>query len=90
MLRAEGIQISWECGGGVTSYIWHSMYVRAEWPPFFSAARYMIGPPFFNKKYMNDPDFSGFQCEKSHFSDILVYAHIFSLLVFNELTAIFV
>ena len=26
-------------GGGVTSYIWHSMDVRAEWPPFppFSA-----------------------------------------------------
>ena len=21
-------------GGGVTSYIWHSMDVRAEWPPF--------------------------------------------------------
>ena len=29
----------WGCGGGggvgrVTSYIWHSTYVRAEWPPF--------------------------------------------------------
>ena len=24
-----------EAGGGVvTSYIWHSMDVRAEWPPF--------------------------------------------------------
>ena len=21
-------------GGGVTSYIWHSMNVRAKWPPF--------------------------------------------------------
>ena len=21
-------------GGGVTSYIWHSTDVRAEWPPF--------------------------------------------------------
>ena len=59
----------------------------------------MIGP-FFNKQYMNDiPDFSGFLCERPHFSDILVYAHIFLLrdflrlfvlLVFNELTVIFV
>ena len=43
-------------GVGVTSYIWHSTDVRAEWP-FFSAARHMIGPLFFNKKYMNDPIF---------------------------------
>ena len=34
---------------GITSYIWHSIDVRAEWPPFFSAARYMIGP-FFSAK----------------------------------------
>ena len=34
-------------GAGVTSYIWHSTDVRAEGPPFFSAARYMmIGPLF--------------------------------------------
>ena len=25
--------------------------------PFFSTARYMIGPPFLNKKYMNGPIF---------------------------------
>ena len=31
-------------GRRVTSYIWHSTDVRAEWPPFFSAARYMISP----------------------------------------------
>ena len=44
-------------GGGewVTPYIWHSTDVRAEWPPFFSAAMYMISPLFFNKKYMTDP-----------------------------------
>ena len=32
-------------GGGVTSHIWHSTDVRAEWPPF-SAAKYMISPLF--------------------------------------------
>ena len=36
-------------GAGVISYIWHSTDVRVEWPPFSAAAaRYMIGPPFFN------------------------------------------
>ena len=41
------------CGGGVTSYIWHSTDVRAEWP----AARYMTDPLFSTKKYMNGPIF---------------------------------
>ena len=35
--------------GGVTSYIWHSTDVRAEGPPFFNAARYMIGLLFSTK-----------------------------------------
>ena len=60
-------------GGGVTSYIWHSTDVRAEYD----------WPPFFNKKYMNGPIFSGFLCERPHFSDILVYAHIFRSEIFR-------
>ena len=57
----------------------------------------MISPSFFNKKYMTDPFvFSGFVCERPHFSDIPVYAYIFSIRdffrllvhwVLNELTA---
>ena len=39
-------------GGVVTSYIWHSTDVRAEWPPFST-----LPSPFFNKKYMTDPIF---------------------------------
>ena len=60
----------------------------------------MIGPLFFNKKYMNGPVFLDSLCERPHFSDILVYAHIFRseifrgcmliLLVLHELTVIFV
>ena len=62
-------------GRCVTYYIWHTTDVRAEWPPFQRCQVY-DWPPFFNKKYMNDPFFSGFLCEGPHFSDILVYAHI--------------
>ena len=41
-------------GGGVGAggnflYIWHSTDVRAGIAPFFSAARYMIGPLFSTK-----------------------------------------
>ena len=50
------------CPLWVTSYIWHTTDLRAEWPPFFSAARYMISPPFFNKKYMTDPIFLELIC----------------------------
>ena len=54
-------------------------------------------PPFFQQKVYEWPDFSGFLCERSHFSDILVYAYIFHseifqgcfiLLVLHELTDI--
>ena len=44
---AVGGGLGW--AGGVASYIWYSMDVRAEWPPFFSAAKYMISP-FFQQK----------------------------------------
>ena len=37
--------------GWVISYIWHSTNVLAEWLPFFSAARYMIGHFFQQKVY---------------------------------------
>ena len=50
--------------------------------PVFSAARYMIGPLFQQKVY-EWPDFSGFLCERPHFSDILVYAHIFGSEIFR-------
>ena len=33
--------------------------------------------PFFQQKVYEWPDFSGFLWERPHFSDILVYAHIF-------------
>ena len=39
-------------GWGVTSYIWHSMDARAEWPPFSALPGIWLPPtsPFFNKK----------------------------------------
>ena len=66
--------------------------------PFFSAAKYMIGP-FFQQKVYNWPHFSGLVYERPHFSDVSRYMHIFFIqrffeaacsLVFNEQTAIFV
>ena len=56
----------WVGGGEVTSYIWHSTDVRAEWSPCFSAARYMISPlfstksiwlPIFLDSYVKGPSF---------------------------------
>ena len=82
--------------GVVTSYIWHTD-VNAEWPTFFSAARYMISPRFFNKKYMTDPICLDWYMKGATFLTSR-YMHIFSrrdfsrllvLLVFSELTAIF-
>ena len=42
----------------------------------------MIGP-FFQQKIYEWPYFSGFLCERPHFSDILVYAHIFRSDIFR-------
>ena len=84
--------------GAVTSYIWHGTDVRAEWPSFSALPNIWLAP-FFQQKVYDWPYFSCFVCERSHFSDILVNAYIFSLrdlarvlvlLVFNELTVIFV
>ena len=43
-------------GGGVTSYIWH---IRMCVPngPLFQRCQVYDWPPFFNRKYMNDPIF---------------------------------
>ena len=66
----------WVRGGvGVTSYIWHSTVVHAELPPFSALPGIWLAP-FFNKKYMNDPIFSGFLCERPHFLTSW-YMHIF-------------
>ena len=43
--------------GGVISYIFVIVRMCVPNDPFFSAANYMIGPLFFNKKYMHDPIF---------------------------------
>ena len=39
--------------------------------------------PFFQQKVYEWPDFSGFLCERPHFSDILVYAYIFRSEIFR-------
>ena len=69
------------CGGeaGVTYYIWHSTEVRAN-GPFFSAVKYMISPPFFNIKYMTDPNFLDWYMKGPTF---LVYAQNFRLDIFR-------
>ena len=65
--------------------------------PLFQRWQVYDWPPFFNKKYMTDPIF--LDSYVKGLSDILVNAYMFSLrdlsrllvlLVFNELTAIFV
>ena len=43
-------------GGGVTSYIWHSTDVRAEYPPFSALPGIWLAP-FFQQMYMNGPIF---------------------------------
>ena len=62
--------------------IWHSTDVRAEWPPFSALPGIWLAP-FFQQKVYEWPDFSGFLWERPHFSDILVYAHIFRLEIFR-------
>ena len=84
--------------GGVTSYIWHSTDVRTEWPPFFSAARYMIGPLFSTKSIWMTRFFwiPMWKAPLFWHPGICIYFMLIDffrllvLLVFNELTAIFV
>ena len=51
--------------------------------PPFSALPGIWLAPFFQQKVYEWPDFSGFLCERPHFSDILVYAHIFRSEIFR-------
>ena len=48
---------------------------RYQWPPFSALPGIWLAP-FFQQKVYAWPDFSGFLCERPHFSDILVYARI--------------
>ena len=50
--------------------------------PLFQRCQVYDWTPFFNKKYMNGPICLDL-CERPHFSDILVYAHIFRLEIFR-------
>ena len=69
-------------GRGVTSYIWHSTDVRAEYP-LFQCCQVYDWPPFFDKKYMTDPIFLDWHMKGPTFSDIPVYAHIFHSEIFK-------
>ena len=51
--------------------------------PLFQHCQVYDWPPFFQQKVYEWPDFSGFQCERAHFSDILVYAHVFRSEIFR-------
>ena len=42
---------------GITSYIWHSTDVRAEWPPFSALPSIWLASFSFRQKYMIDPIF---------------------------------
>ena len=81
----------WGGGGGgrggnfLSSYIWQSMDVRAEWPPF-SALPCIWLAPFFHQKVYDWPNFSGLVYERPHFSDVSRYMHIFFVLRFFEAT----
>ena len=69
--------------GGVTSYIWHSTDVRAEWPTFSALLKVYDWPPFFDKKYMTDLIFLDWYMKGPTFSNIPVYAHIFHSEIFE-------
>ena len=73
-------------GAGLTSYIWHSMDVRAEWP-HFSALPSILLALFL--AYIKGPTFLMYPgtCTCFSFRD---FSRLFVLLVFSELTAIFV
>ena len=64
-----------EGGGGYFLYM--AQYGCAcRMAPFFSAAKYMIGP-FFQQKVYDWPHFSELVYESPHFSDVSRYMHIF-------------
>ena len=51
--------------------------------PFFSVARYTMGPLFSTKSIYEWPYFSRLVYERSHFSDIPLYVHIFRWEIFR-------
>ena len=57
--------------------------MRAERPPFSALPGIWLAP-FFQQKVYEWSDFSWFLCERPHFSDILVYAHIFRSEIFRS------
>ena len=67
---------------GVTSYIWHSMDVRAERPPFSALLSIWMGH-FFQQKVYDWPHFSGLVYERSHFPDVSRYTHSFRSEIFR-------
>ena len=71
-------------GGGNFLYIaYYGCACRKA--PFFSAAKYMIGP-FFQQKVYDWPHLSRLVYERSHFSDVSRYMHIFFVQRFFEAT----
>ena len=66
--------------GGVTSYLWHSTDVRAEYP-LSQRCQVYDWPPFFNKKYMNGPIFLDSYVTSWYMH--MVYAHIFHSEIFR-------
>ena len=79
-------------GGGWLPIVWMCMPNA----PLFQRCQVYDWPLFFQQKVYDWPHFSGLVYERPHFSDVSRYMHIFFvqrllvLLVFNELTAIFV
>ena len=72
--------------GGEGNFLYMAKYGCAcRMAPFFSAAKYMIGP-FFQHKVYDWPHFSGLVHEKPHFSDVSRYIHIFFVQRFFEAT----
>ena len=56
--RWRGRGEEWGGGGEGGNFLYMALYGCAcRMASFFSAARYMISPLFFNKKYMTDPIF---------------------------------
>ena len=58
-------------------------HANLEWPTSFPHPAKFTSNPGSESTFTNMPEFSGFLCERPHFSDILVY-HIFFAQIFFE------
>ena len=62
-------------------------HANLEWPTSllnsFPYPAKFTGNPGSESTFTNMPEFSGFLCERPHFSDILVYAHFFAQIFFE-------